>query len=566
MLWRGALVCWLLAGCLPEAARPVGDHLIAQRGISRVAIGPGPSPLLTFTRAASPAPGTVPDPFEPRPRDLFVLPRAGGAERSLLRNLSLDNTALWDALGRLYVIFGVPVEGGPGGSRGWAPALTRWDPAAGEVPLGRFDELRFSAGRNRLYYYSSERGALVRELDDSERALGGRTSLARFLGEDLWFVRDGALVMLGREDREPVRVLEGVEGWVVASPPGAGQLVLAAFRREKSGETTVMIVRPGEQPPRTGIATGATLNGSPAVSSDGERVAFAQPSTLPGHVRVHVVRPAGGRELTAELPFSLGDGGPGPPGRSGPVLGPGGAPPLPGMQLPFVELRFRRGSEDVWCYVQDQIRVVRPDQVVLLEGRRREWQGIARVGVGEESGNSQQLLGFSGESAPSATADGRRWLLLDRDDVLLVDADDPAGPGFVVARAREYRRMIELPSGQLFAFVAPGGDSREDLHALDPATGERRVIARAVSGAVFGHRRMLAVVRRLGSDSLAPGDMVLVDLTTGQEQTLARNVTEFALAPVCAGCDRTAPGVAIVFIVNARVPFEHDGLWTAVLP
>jgi hypothetical protein len=58
---------------------------------------------------------------------------------------------------------------------------------------------------------------------------------------------------------------------------------------------------------------------------------------------------------------------------------------------------------------------------------------------------------------------------------------------------------------------------------------------------------------------------VLIDLDTGAETLLAQNVSEFAL-PTCAGCDPTAPGTPFAYVVQARVPWRYEGLWTGELP
>lgn len=70
----------------------------------------------------------------------------------------------------------------------------------------------------------------------------------------------------------------------------------------------------------------------------------------------------------------------------------------------------------------------------------------------------------------------------------------------------------------------------------------------------------------LGSSPGAPGELAVVDLSTGAETRLARNVTGFALAPACAGCDRTDPGAWFAYVVHARVPWKYDGLWSGSLP
>jgi hypothetical protein len=104
-------------------------------------------------------------------------------------------------------------------------------------------------------------------------------------------------------------------------------------------------------------------------------------------------------------------------------------------------------------------------------------------------------------------------------------------------------------------------DTLAPLGALDEV---RRVIV--------GRRGMLALVTgRLIQDltSLSPGKLVLATTdgeVPGPVQLLAENVTQFALASGCSGCDPLQAGTRLAYLVHARVPWKYDGLWMADLP
>ena len=126
--------------------------------------------------------------------------------------------------------------------------------------------------------------------------------------------------------------------------------------------------------------------------------------------------------------------------------------------------------------------------------------------------------------------------------------------------------MYEYLPGERAAYLFTVTFGKKDLHVLDMEQRKVRKVARDVAAVTLGRARAVVRVRSLISGGEGPGDLVVVDLETGADTLLARNVVDFAVTPACADCDPTAPGARLVYLVSGRVPWKHDGLWEAVLP
>jgi hypothetical protein len=111
---------------------------------------------------------------------------------------------------------------------------------------------------------------------------------------------------------------------------------------------------------------------------------------------------------------------------------------------------------------------------------------------------------------------------------------------------------------------APSSD-RRDIAVVDLDSLTVRPLGERAGTVVASGRRVVAVLDKL-SEWWAPGMLYSLDLATGARTLLAGNATEFVLTPACPGCDPTAPGAALSYVVQARVPFRYDGLWRAALP
>jgi hypothetical protein len=251
-------------------------------------------------------------------------------------------------------------------------------------------------------------------------------------------------------------------------------------------------------------------------------------------------------------------------------------PPIPSSRrmtpsdAPLVEIEMRPGSAEVWSFVNERLHVLRPDGslVVVTDARH------SRVRIGRDDGFGTLL-----ESSPDPvritrpsifTADGRRWLFETAEQrFVLGDADDPTADGGLVIGDEQNtptRNLADLDGGRRLAlWLAPGND-RTDLHLVDLATLQRRLLATDMTQVTFGQKRALVVARVLGHRSFAPGELLLVDLDGGGETRLGQNISEFAIEPVCSRCDVTGAGVTAAFVVQARIPFEYDGLYLAELP
>jgi hypothetical protein len=555
----------LLVGCLPEAGAPVGRQLIAQRGIAELSIADGAAAHVLFTRitAMSLSPGARA--FDDTPnRDLFIVPRAGGAERVLRRDLPTWTTSSsWDARGRLYLTTG-SVERGPGVNPGGLGPLTRFDPgAAGEQDLGLVSQVLVSEGGALVFYQPEEGGGSVRDLDDRERALGRRADGARFLGQDLYFVAGSDLYVLGETDATPTLLTGGVNDWAPLDEAKVGELVL---RTDLFSEPRlIQLVRPAPRPARVVrvVAAGAL---AASVSSDGTRVGVIERTGQRARVRLRVVRAADGDTRTVELDVP-------PPSADGLPPGLSVGPPSPSRGSdPFVQLVFRPGSDEVWCFLERALRIVDADgSVRAVEGRHPGVDSLSATANAQFRSGGPIEVASPRDGPPLFTSDGRRWIFTDDDgnpSLFVGDPDDPNGSALRLGRRSQVQRVAEGAPGQLYVWLRPGENARVDLMAVEPAPARLalREVVRDIRGAVLGPKSVVALVRGLGQDALAPGDLVVVDLASGAERLLGRNVTEFALAGVCPTCDPAAPGLPLAFVVNARIPFRYDGLWTSELP
>jgi hypothetical protein len=179
-------------------------------------------------------------------------------------------------------------------------------------------------------------------------------------------------------------------------------------------------------------------------------------------------------------------------------------------------------------------------------------------------------VNLEGVSFPESTramfsADGRFWLYLGS-QLYLGRADQPEAPGLLIQERNDFpvAQVRELGDGRrmLFWSSPPGDAGRQDLTLLDPETNQRRLLATTMGPSLVGRHRILAMTNLAGG--LA--DLRLIDVETGQDTLLAQNVTGFSARSPCAGCDPTAPGAPVVYVVHARVPFKYDGLWRVELP
>jgi hypothetical protein len=547
----------LLVACLPEGGPGIGRQVVAERGLADVSftreLSGEPGAFLIFTRAAAAVfPGDSPDALL---RDLFVVSRDGGEVHLRAERLpsQVRGTYFWDARGRLYLHRNVTRM--PAAERG-LPALVSWellslDPLADDtVSLGGVRGERISPSRARLYCQRTDGTSSVRDLTDgTERPVATMVRQSLFIGEDLYYVDDSHLGRLTASADTPEMLLPGVLAVRPVTTP-EGDLVVRRPTADSKDEALALVRLTPDGALATELAR-ASLIGDPFVSPEGGRVAWvsARPSN-PNLVDLNVrdlVTGAGHREAVTAPAVTMP-----PPGTTRPAA-------------PQVDVSFRPGNQEVWFSLDLKLFVLQPRAVLSVD---RPVNTVIRIGP-DRSGDrlADDQPSFTRRSRASLfTSDGRRWVFQGADARHhLGNADDPGTDGGIaVSTIGGASDLLELePGRRLAVWLSPGND-RVDLYLLDLERDQLRFLAADVGSTLFGQRRVLAIVRKVG-DRRATGDLVLLDLTTGAETLLAQNVSEFAVPP-CPGCDPTAPGAPFAYLVQARVPWRYEGLWTGELP
>jgi hypothetical protein len=226
---------------------------------------------------------------------------------------------------------------------------------------------------------------------------------------------------------------------------------------------------------------------------------------------------------------------------------------------------FRPGSAQLWFFLNQRLYVVSPDGSLSFVDRQVQ----THLHI-EPLGASGSPTLASGEGRwqvlPIFSADGARWLFRGEDGrVRLGDANHPEDEGGPVVASSDLggnTEIYELAPGGPLAVIRAVLGTRRDLHLVEAPWQSTRLLLADLATVTFGAGRALAVARK----SQGGGDLLLVDLVTGDETRLGQNVVQAALAPACPGCDPTAPGTILAYVVQARVPYRLDGLWLGTLP
>jgi hypothetical protein len=533
-----------LAGCLPEATPGIGERVLAGRGMADVMFGDvGSPPRLLFTRERT---TVVTDPAEAFfvPRDLFMV-TAGGEPALVAKDLDvvLGRRLRWDGRGRLVLRYEAQVVDNLATAQ-----VALFDPASGELErLGRARTTQLSGDGQWLLRQLGDGTVIARTLDGRERMLG-LIKDASFAGADLLYRVEKNLLRYGRDDDSPRQIESDVERWRVR--PGVAPGVFVHRSVGGMNETVnewSLIDLDGVAPPRV-LATdrGPTNLQS---SADGTQVAVLTGGPARGIVRMHVIPLAGGEERTVDLTV--------PP----PIDSAGRE-----QSIDVFSVSFRPGTSEVWCFVEARLYVLAGDGSLTFVDRAVE----VSSGVGPARRGDAGLFELPVQTESLFTADGKRWIFRSGNKVLLGDADHPSSEeGMLVSMDVFAAEITELPGGMLVFEDRPSGGGRRDLYVAEPPYEGRRLLVRDVAETIFGHGRVLALSHKIGGDnasSSGTGDMSIVDLASGGETILARNVTDVAVPRVCADCDPIAPGTPLLYGVQARVPFKYDGLWLGTVP
>jgi hypothetical protein len=548
-----AIVVWLgLGGCLPEGGPGVGRQVVAERGLADVTFSrertDGPGGYLLFTRPSATT-GAAADELA---RDLYLVARDGGETRLRAERLPAQVRSIyfWDSGGRLYLHRDVQRRASP---RRDVPAevsyeLIELEPVMGQqTSFGRSRLERMSPSRSRMFYQRPDGAGLLRELPQgTERPAGAAIRQSMFIGEDLFLVESNRLSRLAAGQEAPEVLLPRVTAFRPVKTP-EGQLVVRRPNADTRDETLALVQLTADGTLASELTRTRPI-GDPFVSPDGGRVAWASAGDPPEMVSMSVHDLSSGRlSRVGSFPTVDWKTATGEP------------------RLPDVEILYRPGSTDVWFSLDATLTIVR---ATGLESVVRPVIIGNRIGPGRSSDRlADDQPSFSRRARPAVfTADGLRWIFEGGDGrTYLGNADAPQlGDGIAVSTIGSSPDLLELGSGRRLAVWLTPGIDRADLHLLDLERGELRFLAQDVGATLFGAHRVLAIARKLG-DRRATGDLVLVDLDTGTETLLAHNVSEFAVPP-CAGCDVTRAGAPFAYVVQARVPWRYEGLWTGELP
>ncbi len=557
---------FLVAACLPEGEHGIGQALVAERGLSGLQLTDGrpglPAGALYTRRVLNTTLLPVDEGrtwFE-LPTDLFFLP-SGGSPRRLLQDY--QTSARWDAAQRLYVLRDSQVSGG-GPVTPFEVTAELWRVHLDGMPslsLGRVRSFDLSPGRTRLLYQPERERWVLVDLEDHQVGFATRDH-PRFVGEDLFFVQDGTLFRVHDPAAGPMPVLsgEGIAFFTVGS--GDGHLMVVAASR--GTDPRLLRLRADADDPPELIDLPGQVSG-PILSPEGSRMAWLQRLDRE-RGQLHVLDLDTRQETRGELPLPPPEMRPPPSG----VRDPDAAT----VVEPSAELEFRPGTSELWCFLDRQLSILRLDGQVLTGPLAstgfRVVPHFARGGFIED-----QLSGFfpgsEGVHDPGSrfSRDGRWWTVPRDSGGDLGDADHPESDDTVPIFGDDDEvdpTLTEVVPGRWVAFWRGDGFDQRELWLLDVTRRTSRVLARNVASARLGGTR--AIVRASSSTPLnsSPGDLSLVDLETGSQTPLARNVVDFALAPACPDCDPTGPGAHLVYVVHARVPWRYDGLWDAVLP
>ncbi len=560
----------LALGCLPEGGPGLGEPLITQRGLYGLVFAParddGPAGVLYGRRASVPRPPPAAGEQTSAgwPEDLFYLGE-GAAPRLLLEDYA--GPSRWDAAGRLYVQRDFSFRFDPARESGVATfELWRFElPGAAGLLLGRMAGIELSPAGRRVVYGSAAGQWVLRTLDDREfplPALGQH----QFVGEDLYFVSEGAILRVRDPEAPPALVLPGRAASFQVRGQADGHLVLQ-IADAPEGWRIALVAAAGPEPTSQVLATTRPLAG-PALAPDGRRVAWieraGEPPSDRGRLRI--------RELDSGAERAVEIGLPPPPGPSaGPDLP---LTPVPARQVE-VDLEFRPGSDQLWAFFEREVRVfdaAGQARLVRRRGRSRTGYTLPRFVDAErfQGGSSGVPSGARDPQRSSRfSSDGRFWTLIDdEENGHLGPADDPAAPPIVrlFGKGGFEPGVLEVGPGRQVAFWSSADADRNELQLADLGARTIRRLARNVSRLQFGGARVLLLGRASSGSGEGPGDLSLVELTTGAVTHLASNVTDFALEAACPLCDPTDPGARLVYVVNARFPWRYDGLWRGTLP
>lgn len=507
---RPALVCALLvaaAGCLPPEQPVAGRKLVDGRDLRHPAMfAIGDQRWVAYERRTSLA-----TPNRPGTYDLWRVAIADAQNVLVLSDISERD--IWepqtDGNGLIYYMTHEGLaEGPPPLGRTPMATLVRLDLARGpqeEIP----NVVSYSASKEarEWWYHVAPAGAHLPELHyrnaaGADRNLGGSSgALQPFGGDKLYFVAGDDRVLTRvpsfTADVQPIRA--HVNRFIVRSDE---KKAVVGVTENGRAQTLLIDLETRQERPLPGTSPCCWRGFSGAVFGYAESATAATPGKL------HDFDVETGEDRVVELPPGLTD-----------VSAIAGRP---------------HSDQQLWFDSRGNFGVFTPATMTV---RLTDFRPLA----------------------PTFTDDGRLLIYIDPDPKesppagkLMVRDADLTGPPRALSDPGTLvpaNGFFFLPDEKrTFVFWSHFGRSAADLYFADPATGDKRLVASAISEVVVTPRRLLGIVRVSPQDAV--GDLVDRDLTTGVETVFAHRVA-----------DGTFAGDDVVFVLRERTPSDIDGLW-----
>jgi hypothetical protein len=552
---RALVLALALSSCLPEGGPGIGARWLETRGVGAL-VAPaaeGAGEFIVFARRDRETQQDFGPAFQ-----LFSLGEAGSAPAAVgtgingfasVANGGQQELAVWDARNRLWGLRAInsPV-------RSVEFALLRTDLATGTTTdLGRAIRPEVAPDGRTVLVTRADAATDVYDVDDHVLHIERGVGVVKYLGSSLLYTDAIGLHQLALPPIQPPRLLvPKVRTFVVVPGRESEQLLLVdvvvamATGNDAFPTRQIGLVRAAETTPTFAPLAEGRFLAPPVLSDEGDRIALLDRTGVSNEVRVRIVDLRSGVEMATTFVASRPD--PLPPEIGGPGRDPDALRP------PQVEAAFRPRHDDLWIFQDGELAAIVAAGVLTPLPRS-----------GRQTSQSSGLA-YSLDDRSLFTSDGRFWIFVDAQPrVRLADANDPLGPPVL--------DLTETNRGTVLLRQIDGGrnllifTSQDDRELLRTDLDARRLsrLARDVGQVEVGRTRAIAIVDKLSGDR-SPGRLVSLDLATGEQTRLGDNVVEFTLRPVCPTCDPTGSGVEIQYVVQARLPYRHDGIWKATLP
>jgi hypothetical protein len=576
-------VCLLFCGCLPLGKAPAGQQVVHDRTLTGVFLtaseqeGLAPYLLATgSTREPLGSEQSAPFPSDMKVADVCAFRYGDGqplveglaGQAPVLQDLDLptgDPTTFAfasDSRGRLVYVKR-QVDASPIYDR-----VERLDLVTGQVDdagqnvwIDHSPSFLLSADRTRLFAGSTGQNVVLGDATTEDHLGWMASTNVAFIGNDLYYVSPAASATAASASQGTVieRSRPGAKPEIVAS--SSGELRLAPIFGDQTPQVLLSLVTDAGNAPLALLDT-STLKSVPFRPFQ-DQVQFMSASSN-GHWLLFVTPGEGGQAATTALALSyvlynwVSE-------ASYRIVG------SPVSASLGVEGEWRPGHDELWFAL----------------GAYPSNFGVWAAGVSPSSyrpvfdkgslftfpwANGRKSM-FTRDGTYAVTVEHRAKENLVMPTFSIGPADDLAAPRTVLnPEGNELKSLWETMDGRILAGIGQAQSDRQDILLIDPSapsTGASRLVGSGGHVAAVGKTRMLALLN--WESSRGTGDLVLVDLATGEKSVLAESVYAVALDPgrfanASPDADRLAPGTRVAYLVRDRLESPYDGLWVAQLP